>query len=57
MKSPKINVMQDFKPLMQFNTLISSAKRPGSLSILNAPSRFGHVLHYPNGSKIKDPPK
>lgn len=57
MKPKKTNIIPLFKPLTKYITLISSATRIGSLSILKAPSRFGAALFYPDGRIIKDIPK
>lgn len=57
MKPKKTNIIPLFKPLTKYITLVSSATRIGSLAILNAPSRFGHALFYPDGRIIKGIPK
>ena len=54
MKPKKPNFFSLFKPLSNHVTLVSAATRIGSLEILNAPSRFGHVLFYPDGRIVKD---
>lgn len=33
--------------------MLGVASRPGSLNILNKPSRIGQTLFYPNGTKEK----
>lgn len=35
-------------------TLEKVASRPGSLTILQAPSRIKHTVHYPDGSIVHD---
>lgn len=57
MKPKAPNLFSLFKPLSKHITLVSAATRIGSLDILNAPSRFGHVLFYPDGRIVKDTSK